>query len=79
MAEGRVPFGHDGFRRRMGRVPFYVRSFSENVAWNAAQGDPVECAVKGWIKSPGHRKNMLGINNLCAIAVFELRGRYYFT
>jgi len=40
MAEGTVPFGHDGFKDRMNKVPFYIRSFSENVAYNSNVGDP---------------------------------------
>jgi hypothetical protein len=49
MAEGKVPVGHAGFNDRMKMVPFFVRSFSENVAFNYNAGDPVEVAVKGWI------------------------------
>jgi uncharacterized protein YkwD len=79
MAEGQVPFGHDGFKERMGKVPFYVRSFSENVAWNYGCADPIEAAVRGWINSPGHRKNMLATNNLCAIAIYVKHGKYWFT
>ncbi len=45
MAEGKVPIGHAGFNERMNKVPFFVRSFSENVAYNANCGDPVEVAV----------------------------------
>jgi uncharacterized protein YkwD len=54
MAEGKVPVGHDGFKDRMNKVPFHVRSFSENVAYNYNCSDPVETAVVGWINSPGH-------------------------
>lgn len=54
MAEGKVPIGHDGFKERMNKVPFHVRSFSENVAYNCNCADPVETAVIGWINSPGH-------------------------
>ena len=79
MAEGKVPVGHAGFNDRMKMVPFFVRSFSENVAYNFNAGDPVEVAVRGWIQSPGHRKNMLATNNLCGIAVYRYYGRYYFT
>lgn len=79
MAEGRVPFGHAGFDDRARKVPFYYRSFSENVAYNYGCADAVETAVRGWINSPGHRKNMLATNNLCAIAVYCKHGRYYFT
>jgi hypothetical protein len=41
MAEGKVPFGHDEFQNRMNKVPFFVRSFSENVAFNLGMADPV--------------------------------------
>ena len=34
MAQGKVPFGHDGFSERHRKVQFYARAFSENVAWN---------------------------------------------
>ena len=70
MADGKVPFGHQGFNDRMRKVPFYVQSFSENVAYNMGCADPVETAVRGWINSPGHRKNMLGRNTICGIAVY---------
>ena len=79
MADGKVPFGHDGFNERMRKVPFYVRSFSENVAYNYGCGDPIETAVRGWINSPGHRKNMLAVNNLCGIAVYCKYGKFWFT
>ena len=79
MAEGKVPIGHDGFQDRSKKVPFFVRSFAENVAFNHNMGDPVEAAVNGWINSPGHRKNLLGNNNLCGIAVYCYYGRFYFT
>jgi len=79
MADGVVPVGHDGFKDRMIKVPFFVRSFSENVAYNYNHGDPVEVAVTGWINSSDHRKNMLANNNLCGIAVYCKCGRYYFT
>lgn len=79
MAEGKVPFGHAKFDERARKVPFYYRSFSENVAYNYGCADPCEQAVTGWIHSDGHRKNMLAVNNMCAIAVYVLHGRYYFT
>ena len=79
MAEGKYPVGHEGFQDRMKQVPFFVRSFSENVAYNYNMGDPVEVAVNGWINSPGHRKNMLSNSNLCGISIYCHYGRYYFT
>jgi len=79
MAEGKVPVGHAGFKDRMNKVPFFVKSFSENVAFNSNCGDPVETAVIGWINSPGHRKNLLSASTHCAIAVYCICGSYYFT
>lgn len=79
MAEGKVPVGHDGFNDRLKQVPFFVRSFSENVAYNYNMADPVETAVIGWINSPGHRKNLLSESTHCAIGVYVQSGRYYFT
>lgn len=80
MGQGRVPFSHDGFDKRMAAVPFRVRTFAENVAWNAGCSEPEKAAVNGWIKSPGHRKNMLGNFEYCGIAVYRnARGAVYFT
>ncbi|MBP1650345.1 MAG: hypothetical protein H6Q26_502 [Bacteroidetes bacterium] len=60
MATGATAFGHDGFEQRVdnlttvfGRIP----GAAENVAYGNLDAQQV---VDGWIKSPGHRKNMLG-------------------
>lgn len=79
MATGVVPFSHDGFDQRAKEVPFFKRSFSENVAYNYGQADAVECAVIGWINSPGHRKNMLATGTCCGISIYCHYGKYYFT
>jgi hypothetical protein len=34
MALGKVPIGHAGFNARSEKVPFFKRSFAENVAYN---------------------------------------------
>jgi uncharacterized protein YkwD len=79
MAEQKCPVGHDGFSERHKQVPFYTRSFSENVAYNYGCNDPIHTAVDGWIHSPGHRKNMLATNSICGIAVYCYYGKFYFT
>ena len=79
MAEGRVAFGHDGFRGRMSRMPGSVRGAGENVAMNYGVGDVAKVAVDGWIKSPGHRRNLLGDFDDCGIGVFERHGKFYLT
>jgi uncharacterized protein YkwD len=63
----------------MKKVPFFIRSFAENVAYNTNSGDPIEAAVSGWIKSESHMKNLLSNSNICAIAVFKFYNRYFFT
>ena len=35
------------------------RAAGENIARIETRGDPAERAVAGWLKSPGHRENML--------------------
>jgi uncharacterized protein YkwD len=80
MGDGKVPFSHDGFNKRMAAVPYRVRSFAENVAWNAGFSNPAKTAVDGWIQSPGHRKNMVGKFEYCGIAVYRnAKGAWYFT
>lgn len=34
MANGKVGLGHDGIKERFKKVPFFIKSFSENVAYN---------------------------------------------
>ena len=79
MGNGKVKFGHGGFSKRQAKVPFIFQSFSENVAYNYGCDDPNETAVCGWINSPGHRKNMLAKNTVCAIAVYLKNDKYWFT
>ncbi len=40
MAEGRVPFSHQGFDRRNAQVKFAKMSMAENVAYNQGYADP---------------------------------------
>jgi len=79
MCEGRVPFSHHGFDERYKKVNFHIRGFAENVAYNMGVGDPTKVSVDGWINSPGHRANMLGNFNLCAVAIFSAGNKSYFT
>jgi uncharacterized protein YkwD len=80
MANGRTAFGHDGFEARiediskkMGRVT----AAAENVAYGNLSSEAV---VDGWIKSPGHRKNMLGNFTLIGIGTAKGKGNIvYFT
>jgi len=82
MASGRVSFSHDGFEGRVKALEKSLpyRSAAENVAYNQGYSDPDQQAVKGWIKSPGHLKNIQGEFDLTGIGVTKnAKGEYYFT
>jgi len=80
MASGRAPFSHDGFDERMRAVPYYKMGGAENLAYNSGSADAARVAVDGWIKSPGHCKNLLATNNYCGIGVSRsASGCFYLT
>jgi len=69
MADGTIDFSHEGFSDR---VSLYRNTVgpaggsAENVAYN---WDGAAKAVDQWKNSDGHRKNMIGNYNRCAVAV----------
>ncbi|MBZ8179497.1 CAP domain-containing protein [Oscillatoria salina] len=82
MAQGKVPFSHQGFEGRVKAVERAIpyRAAAENVAYNQGYQDPATQAVQGWIQSDGHRKNMEGDFDVSGIGVAQnARGEYYFT
>jgi uncharacterized protein YkwD len=82
MAQGKVPFSHQGIEQRFKKVGQIIpyRQAAENLAVNKGYVDPVTVAVEGWIKSSGHRQNMEGKFNVTGIGVAKnLKGEYYFT
>lgn len=59
MAEGRHPFGHGNWAKRIGRFLGRRRSRGLELAENIAYGqDTAEEVVRQWIRSPGHKRNM---------------------
>ena len=80
MATGRVPFGHEGFDARMGRLRKKlqpVNAWAENVA---AGDETAREVVEMWLQSPGHKKNIEGNYNLTGIGIVSSRdGQLYFT
>ena len=57
------------------------RSIGENIAFNRGYKDTIEVAVRLWIESPSHRRNLLNSEwreSAVGIAVAE-DGSYYFT
>ncbi|KYQ96792.1 hypothetical protein DLAC_04092 [Tieghemostelium lacteum] len=80
MAECKVPFGHQGFNDRVKQYPFYSSGAAENVAYNNCESSAAQVTVDGWIKSPGHQKNLVGNFNICSIGVHQSSdGKWYFT
>ncbi len=73
---------HTGVESRYQQISniFGRRGVAENVACNQGHSYPAIIAVKGWIKSPGHHKNIVGGYKITGIGVVNnSKGYYYFT
>lgn len=82
MARKRVPFGHSGSQSRYKRMfkLLSARGVAENVAYNQGHRNPGISAVAGWIKSPGHHRNLTGNYQVTGIGIARnAKGEYYFT
>ena len=80
MAQGRSSFGHSGFSKRVRAIRLPFRGAAENVAYNQGYRNPVKVAVKGWLKSPGHKSNIEGRFDKAGIGVARnAKGEIYFT
>jgi uncharacterized protein YkwD len=79
MATGKVKFGHDGFNKRAKAIQKELGSqeIGENVASGPMTAREV---VDGWLKSPGHKKNIEGNMTLTGIGFArDRKGDIYFT
>jgi uncharacterized protein YkwD len=82
MADGKVPFGHDGFSDRVSAIQksITIDSAGENVAFNSGFADPATNAVTGWLNSPPHKANIEGGFDVTGIGIVQnSSGVYYFT
>lgn len=82
MADKKVAFGHNGSSSRYNKISKFIRwrGVAENVAYNMGYDNPGKNAVRGWIKSSGHRRNMVGKYQVTGIGVAKnSKGEYYFT
>lgn len=73
---------HDGFNDRVNAISQTItyRSVSENVATNMGYDRPDAIAVKGWLESSGHHRNIIGRYDLTGIGVSrDAKGEYFFT
>lgn len=82
MANGQVPFGHQGFEDRVRVIQTIVQisAAAENVA-ASNERDLVDSVVNGWIQSQGHRENIENSTyDLTGIGIAAgSQGVYYFT
>lgn len=82
MADGLIELGHEGFQDRFEDLQDYafVSDFAENVAYSYNVKDHLKSAVRGWMHSPGHKKNIMGDYQDTAIGIaFDAKGKFYVT
>ena len=83
MAEGRAPFGHDGFSDRAKEAErlYDFSEIAENVALNDyARSRTVAVAVEGWLRSSHHRENIEGRFDRTGVGIARAGdGTYYYT
>lgn len=83
MASGARPFGHDGFDSRVSEIRSFltVLGAAENLALDNRSGPELAgLVVRGWIGSPGHRRNIEGSYDVTGVgAATDPRGVVYFT
>ena len=80
MALKKAAFSHDGFEQRIAVVSKTIGTVM-GAAENLAYGElSAEAVVKGWINSPGHKKNIEGNYTLTGIGTYQnSKGVIYFT
>lgn len=80
MADGKTPFGHPNFDHRMKAIKIpqvTLMGWSENVASGQLTAKEV---VNGWLNSPGHKKNIMGLYHYTGIGIAKNKqGKLYFT
>lgn len=73
-------FGHGSFADRVRAAGIAYRAIGENLARIANGTAPVDRAVNGWMKSEGHRANILSTGfSATGVGVCRGDGAYYFT
>jgi uncharacterized protein YkwD len=78
-------FGHEApggetLADRLHEAGQSFRVVGENLAANVNATDPVAAAVHGWMKSPGHRQNLMRSNfTKTGVGICRARSGYYFT
>ncbi|MFJ1268281.1 CAP domain-containing protein [Legionella lytica] len=80
MATHRMPFGHQDFAKRITRLHKQLKNTgagAENVAYNYKNAQIV---VQQWVRSSGHKRNIVGNYDLTGIGVIrDKQGKLYYT
>lgn len=80
MATGRTAFSHDGFDERIQQIRKnfgFISASAENVAYGQLTAKEV---VDGWLRSPGHKRNIEGDYRYTGIGSYRnKKGILYFT
>jgi uncharacterized protein YkwD len=82
MAEGRVGFGHEGLKARAALISASIEmaGLAENVSKHHRGSGFVDAALKQWLGSPLHKKNIDGDYDLTGVGVAQgANGVVYFT
>lgn len=82
MANGSVSFSHNGFDQRAQAIAQMIpnRGTAENLAYNQGYTDPVTQALRGWVASEVHRRNLEGQYTITGIGVAQnSRGQVFLT
>ena len=80
MANRKTGFGHEGFDQRMQVIKQktgWITASAENVAYGQLSAKEV---VKGWLNSPGHKKNIEGDYRFTGVGIYkDSKGIIFFT
>jgi len=73
IAEGRSKFGHTGFTDRVEAVAqtLILRAMSENLYRGTGADGFATRAMRSWLTSGGHKKNLEGDHNITGVGVAE--------
>ncbi len=82
MAKGKVGFGHAGLQERAALVgaSIEIAGLAENISRHDRSSGFVDAALKKWLASPLHKKNIDGDYDLAGVgAAQDAKGVIYFT
>jgi uncharacterized protein YkwD len=82
MAQGKVGFGHDGLQKRAEEIADSIEmaGLAENISKHDRSSGFVDAALRQWLASPDHKKNIDGDYDLTGVGAAQAPdGIVYFT